>query len=688
MFSPTTGIISQLDFLKKISEANLSTVTTNKKITYYNVPAAFDIETSSFYMGDEKNSCMYIWQFGILNWVTVGRTWEEYELFTRLVAQVLGLNETLLLPVYVHNFAYEFQFIRKRFSWTKLFFLDERKPVYGITGGIEYRCSLKLSSKSLKNVGKDLQHYPVEKLSGSLDYNLIRTSETPLTSEELHYCENDIRVVLAYIQEKIEQDGDVTRIPLTNTGYVRRFCKNNCYTNYSKYREIMKELTIDAVEYSQLKQAFCGGFTHASAKYFGKTLEHVGSFDFTSSYPAVMLSEKFPMSKSRVISGHISTDELNDYLAHNCCILAVTYEGLVPKVTYDHPISYSRTVQSTGVVTDNGRVVSALSLSLLCTEQDFLIYNKFYEYDDLTIHSIRVYEKGYLPKPFIQAVLQLYKGKTKLKGVEGEEVNYMILKNMLNSAYGMMVTDPVREIIEYKNDEFESTKPAIADAIETYNNSKNRFLFYPWGVWVTAYARRNLFTGILACGNDYIYSDTDSIKILNPDSHMDYIEDYNKKITEKLRRAAEFHKIDPAEFSPLNEKGEPKPIGVWDYEGYYDRFKTLGAKRYLTERDGIISVTVAGLDKCEGAAYLRELGGDPFVHFRDGLRVPPEKSGRLTHTYIDERISGQVTDYLGHPGLFDELSSIHMEPSDYTLTISEDYDYYIKTILGIKEDSF
>ena len=32
---------------------------------YYNIPCAFDIETSSFYEGDEKRAIMYIWQFAI-----------------------------------------------------------------------------------------------------------------------------------------------------------------------------------------------------------------------------------------------------------------------------------------------------------------------------------------------------------------------------------------------------------------------------------------------------------------------------------------------------------------------------------------------------------------------------------------------------------------------------------------------
>lgn len=274
----SNGLLSRLNFISAIAEADLPVVTNNKKITYYNVPAAFDIETSSFYMNGEKKACMYVWQFGILNWVTYGRTWEEFDKFMSVLSTVLGLDGDHRLVVYVHNFAYEFQWMRKRVHWDKLFFLDKRKPVYGISGGFEYRCSLKLSGKSLAKVGQDLQKYHIEKRVGDLDYSLIRTSKTPLTEEEWGYCEADIRVLLAYIQEKIESDGDITQIPLTNTGYVRNYCRKACFKRWKRYKTLISELILTPEEYSQLKRVFAGGFTHASARYSRRVVKHVGSF--------------------------------------------------------------------------------------------------------------------------------------------------------------------------------------------------------------------------------------------------------------------------------------------------------------------------------------------------------------------------------------------------------------------------
>ena len=48
MFTPESGLIDRATFLEKIAQANLPTIVTNKRITYFNVPAAFDIEVSSF----------------------------------------------------------------------------------------------------------------------------------------------------------------------------------------------------------------------------------------------------------------------------------------------------------------------------------------------------------------------------------------------------------------------------------------------------------------------------------------------------------------------------------------------------------------------------------------------------------------------------------------------------------------
>jgi hypothetical protein len=663
-----------------------------KKVLYFDTPCAFDIETTSFvsYNG-EKTAIMYEWTLGVNGLVIIGRTWDEFLKCIEKLIECLDISLNKRLVIYVHNLSYEFQFICKRFEWEKVFAIDNRKPVYATTtNGIEFRCSYLLSGYALAKLAQNLTIVKIEKLVGDLDYSLLRHSETPLTIKEKGYCVNDVKIVMAYIYERIQLDGGITRIPLTKTGYVRQYCRNECFKNekskkYRKNREyydLMNELTIELEEYKQLKRAFQGGFTHANPFFSGKEVQHVGSDDFTSSYPCVMIAEMFPMSKAEIVEIK-SKDDLEYNLKYYCCLFDAEFINIDSKVLYDNYISISRCWDVEKPVVNNGRLVSAKRIRITLTEQDYNIIKVFYKSEHFGVSNFRRYKKSYLPTPLVKSILKLYSDKTTLKGVEGKEVEYLKSKEQLNSCYGMMVTDIIRDCYTYIM-EWGLDNPDFNTAIEKYNNSSNRFLFYPWGVWVTAYARRNLFTGIIEFGNDYIYSDTDSIKTVNREKHIEYINKYNEMIRNRLYRAMDFHGLSHDLIEPKTVKGEKKCLGVWDFEGYYERFKTLGAKRYMVQKDGKVNITVSGLNKKIAVPYLQQKFGERiFEEFKEGLYVPPEYTGKNTHTYIDNERSGILTDYLGNKCAYHELSAVHMEGSDYHLSLSKEYVDYLTEIKTI-----
>ena len=510
---------------------DIEIIKTNKKVNYLNIPCAFDIETTSTIIKGEKFAFSYIWQFGIgLDHVYYGRTWGELLDFLADIQDYLQLNESNRLVIYVHNLGYEFQFMRKYFNWVNIFAVDERKPIKAICDlGIEFRDSYILSGYSLANTAKNLTKHKIAKMVGDLDYSLIRHTKTPLTDAELKYCENDILVILAYIDEQIEQYKDITKIPLTNTGRVRSYVGNNCYydnTNhkksnkgkYMRYRKIMSDLTIDIRSYAQLKAAFMGGFTHSNPYHTGITLNDVGSIDLTSSYPSVMCAELYPMSRPKELQPN-SYDELKQLAKTYYIVLDVKFIGLKNILGYESYISESKCKTLVGANINNGRVYEADELSITLTDVDLQIIERVYSWDKIALKNVMGFRKAYLPKAIIESILNLYQDKTTLKGVQGKEVEYLLSKGMLNSVYGMSVTDIVKDNAIYSDDEnWDFEKVDIAEEIEKYNGSKNRFLYYAWGIYVTAYARRNLWTGILAVGNDYVYSDTDSIKTLNYES--------------------------------------------------------------------------------------------------------------------------------------------------------------------------
>ena len=94
-------------------------IKTNKKIEYFNVPCSFDIETTSFFRStggeQEKAAIMYEWTLGLNGAVIIGRTWEEFLFVVNTLIERLDLWDYKRLIIYVHNLAFEFQFMRKLF---------------------------------------------------------------------------------------------------------------------------------------------------------------------------------------------------------------------------------------------------------------------------------------------------------------------------------------------------------------------------------------------------------------------------------------------------------------------------------------------------------------------------------------------------------------------------------------------
>lgn len=674
------------------------TIKTNKKITYYEIVTSFDIETTSTSQNGKKFAFMYIWQFAFENVLVYGRTWKEYQHFIDKLVEILQLNNSKRLIVYVHNLGYEFQFMRKYFDWEDngVFAVDTREPVKALTSnGIEYKDSYILAGLNLDNVAKNLQKHKIEKLVGFLDYSQIRTYKNHLTNDELAYCANDVKIVVAYIHEQIDEYGDITKIPLTNTGRVRRYTQQQVYYNgqkehrktggqYTKYRKLMDTLTLSPDEYRQLQRAFQGGFTHANANKQGKVINNVTSYDFTSSYPTVMVTEQFPMGRG--FNPKINNrKDFDFYREHYCLIFDIKFTNVFPKIKQEHYLSSSKCKCSKDMIEDNGRVFSASTVETTITNVDYEIIERAYEWDSAQVSNVIAYRKEFLPKNLIKAIIHLYKNKTKLKGVPEQRPEYMRSKGMLNSMYGMCVTNIIHEENSYVGDEWEQGKPNLNKEIVKYNNSKTRFLFYPWGVFVTAYARRNLWTGIISAGDDYCYSDTDSIKMENGQNHLSYIEQYNKVVKSKIEHVCDEYDLDVDDFAPFTIKGKQKPIGYWDSEGVYDKFKTLGAKRYLVLQNGNLMLTCAGLSKSKGVDYLlKESNNDidkAFQMFNDEMTVPAEYTGKLTHTYIDEQVHALVTDIDGNKVEVNPLSSIHLAPTEFTLSISKIYSQFLAAVI-------
>lgn len=597
---------------------------------YSNNVATFDIETSKVEKTeDDWEGFMYQWQFCINGVVIFGNTWLQFAKFLYRLKDELNLHKENKLVVYVHNLSYEFHFMYNLFYMTDVFCLDKRKVLKcNLEDFIELRCSYYLSNMNLAKFIENTPNTLHIKAKGDLDYNKLYTPNSILSPKEYGYCYNDVMGLYEAITEKLTEF-NLNNIPLTSTGYVRRECRQNMNANKSN-RRLFERLRLDQEQYDLLRDCFRGGNTASNRYHCNEILDNVSSYDMTSAYPYVMISEKYPMSKFNLFNIE-SMEELDYYNNRYCTIGYYYFDNIELKPNVPIPyIPFSKCIEivkDDNLINYNGRILKATGLCIGLTNVDYEIIKSQYYFTDISVEKFYFARKGYLPKEMIATVLEYYELKTQLKGVEGHEYEYMKSKNKLNSLYGMIVTNIQREEVifdRFKEEIF--TKGDKAD-LDEYYSSLNSFLSYQWGVFVTCYCRRNLQLALDGVGMDVVYCDTDSVKYLG-----NHDEVFKKINHEMLQNCLDNDIINYAE-----RDNKKYYLGIYDFEGTYDKFKTLGSKKYAYIKNERYGCTVSGLNKVKGAKELEKRGLEFFKNgsvFTDSGRTTVKFNNNQLHYII------------------------------------------------------
>lgn len=636
------------------------------------LPCAFDIETTSVYDEYHNKATMYEWTFGIDKIIVYGRTWTE---FLSLCDELRSYDCKFI--IYVHNLAFEFGFMKDLFEWKQVFARKTHKPIYALTSDekLEFRCSLFLSNMSLAKLAESDHRIKTCKLVGDLDYKKYRHSETPLTVQELAYCENDVKILLEYIELEKQDFETIQNIPYTSTGKVRRKVQNEC--SYE-----LPYLYMDMEKYKVLKNTFTGGYVTANPIYLNEKLENVHSIDFASSYPYVMLSEKYPANKGKKIdianANDVKTAKAILYgkKENYCGCFEIEFENLQIKNPFIPAYLSKSRCKTEKCVDFNGRISQASICRCFITDVDFSCITKCYTWSKCRLIDGYYFYKRMLPTEFRNIIIQLYKNKTAFKGVVGAETLYRLAKAYINSLYGMCVTDILTDVIKYLDGKWQEF-PADKKQLAKFNYSrKNKKLYYAWGVFITAYARRNIYHAICdITAEGTVYTDTDSIKYLGDCDKK--IDDYNKSVVEKLKRCG----YTEDEYAPKDKKGKRHCIGIFEREDTADQFKTLGAKRYAGMYDGNLKITIAGISKIKARDYIKKHGGLDFI--QPTMFIPAENSGKNIVTYNDEPVKFMLTDYLGNTKECNEKSCVHLYESEYQLG---DLNRLFEYVSGLRQE--
>lgn len=744
--------------------------------TYINRCAlAFDIET--YTVPESGHAYMYVWQFLINETVVMGRTWQEFIQLLNIIKHYLMLGPVIdkkgrcveyECKCWIANINFEFGFIKHYLDIERIFAKSASDLLSVATRhGIIFQEALVLAGvTSLKKIPK-VYGTPTKKMVGDLDYTKPRNSQTTLTDKELQYCINDVVILGEFwnylLATYIDQDCDM---PMTRTGVLRnhvKWCCKKWVTEPKSYvqrvERMMAIVRLIPTTYKQyielMEYLFRGGYTHANYAEAGFTHEDedINGYDYTSSYPAVMLQELYPVTEFKPITFN-RIEDIVDYIStpignrlRNGVYGKFIFRNVVARTTHSLE-SFSKTYEykecnksiSTytdryNAVIDNGRIRATDQLTVMLTDQDLLSYMEYYDFDpDVTI--IETYTALFAPLPdyVLDGLITAYNVKATIKKTDpnhDSNPEYTMAKGTVNSGYGMTVQKINLE--EFFFDGYEITKDTIApEDIETvyretvfgsnwdeilaqkedptahyikHPSAPKTFLSPFWGIWVTAYARRNLLSCLINFNEDALYCDTDSIYSKHITKYKEFVAKYNVRAREKnkvwIDEYNTKHNFDRAHYDTLtdDEKAEYlektggilfeyfEDLGEFDLvnkAGNYTKFKMLGAKRYMKtgphkEDTGEIVIqteqTVAGLPKGAIVKHAEKLGADPYEIFNDDMCIPDCKNG---HQYNEDPHDDLIIDEEGHAEMMHEESSVGIFSIDFSMSLTSDYMELLK----------
>ena len=403
--------------------------------------------------------------------------------------------------------------------------------------------------------------------------------------------------------------------------------------------------------------------------------------------------------------------------------LAIKFYGFncMPLIAFSKTTLKSKDYLNKKIVVDNGKILKADRLTLRCTEADLLSYHMFYDFEIVTCTHLEHTINSKFADGYIQNTLRYHlvnkneidnciKGKkdiTELKDFTGAPLfsdtqinNYMAsdLKerekflnteytatktNGINNQYGINVQKIINDNINFnlKTYEFEKEINVIQGCQGTQTTRD-----YITGMYITAYARLDLalmsYIVMTESVAQIVYWDTDSIKIKCLKSDLKAIDGlftwYNEKIQVIRENVEEYH-------------GTLYNLGIWENDGRYKYFYTMGAKKYIVckkdkkTRRLVIEVTNSGINKEQYSDFLtaryRELLKNhgykkSFVllcnnYYHPNLLIGSDISGRKTIKYPvihDRLISETRRDENGEQININQFETALITECDYNLT--------------------
>lgn len=588
-----------------------------KKPNLLDFPICLDTETSHNHDVNNPIAWIYQWAFTFQESVIVGRTPVQLMNCLEHISMYCSTLGNCKAVVYVHNLSYDWAYLYK---FMYLLTGDElqqlavgsHKVISCEKGNIIFKCSYKLSNRSLDNWGKTLGIKHLKK-KGLIDYDKIRNQYDRLTFEDWKYQIYDVIALEECIYKQLELYKDTLyTIPLTSTGYVRRECLMHFQESKTAYKHF-QDTRLNVTLYKGLRQAFMGGFTHGNCFVQGDTVKgNIRHRDFVSHYPSCLITQGFPVGRFYKISESNRTlSYIQDKQDSYCFLIEIMIKDITVRDGVAFPsLSFSKCNngrvgrEQLRAVCDNGRVlrIKEQPFVLYLTELDLKWLVKQYKFS-YSITNLWQSKKGAIPQYLQETILEFFYNKTKYKELlktdkHNREYDNELMKskNLLNGLYGCLATDIVRESYEQTiTGEWVVkeilTDDAIAESLDKYYNNRSHCMIYQLGVWTTAHARNLLMEHIqLIEDNDGIplYCDTDSCFYVSNDKVEQAIEQWNAEQYKKAIKNKWYieYKDKIVSFNKFDDENED-----------ITAFRFLHAKCYAYIVGDSLECTIAGVSK-------------------------------------------------------------------------------------------
>lgn len=496
-------------------------------------------------------------------------------------------NKTL----YFHNLRWDAEFLLSYLGIHGYSFVEDKKEradctyttVISDTGEIySLEIYFKVTKKKVNKVTiydsmKIFPNFSVAKIAKSfgmtisklkIDYHKPRPVGYELDQQEIDYIRNDVEIVARALKQMF--DNGLTKMTLASDAltYYKGTIKN-----FRATFPLLDEES-DAIARASYK----GGFTYVSDKYKEKIMGAGMTLDVNSLYPSILRYETLPYGWPLSFEGKYKEDKNYPLYVQTLTCKFELKKGKIPSIQIKGSPFF---VANEYLTSSNDDIVT-----LTLTSVDLKLFFDQYDVEVLTWGGGLKFKAA---KGLFDTYVDYWIGQKIKAKAENNPGQTQIAKNMANSLYGKFGLSSIAD----------KKIPIVSeDGRVEYRmicGEKRDTVYCPVATFVTSYGRDKTIRtsqairdwGIKNKGFDpYVYSDTDSVKILLQESDLEYLKDVIK-VDKYL-------------------------LGYWDLEECFQKILAIRQKCYITFSKGRVHPTVAGLPK-----YLAPIIN--FDNFRRGF---------------------------------------------------------------------